>query len=484
MSTSRNEFMVAIELGSSKLIAMAGYMQPDGNLDVLAVKEIPSTDFMLYGAVHNLEKTKNSLKEAIDYLQDTLQKRITKAYVAIECQGMHSEVVHKYLEYSTDTITQEMVQQMQSEAKATHAHHMMTHHSYPIEYRVGGQVLNGEPVGVLGDSIEGKYINIVTRRGIFENLERSFNDTGLEDVSFRIGTRALRTAVLAESETRSNCLLVDLGAQLTTVAIYNKSKLHHLAVLPLGSSHITKDLMTLGIDEVEAEKLKRTYGVAYSETPLEDSADKDVVLPDGRVIKQSLVIEIVEARVQEILVNVREQMRMNHYRAEDLLGGVIVTGGGSNMARIREAMTHYLGIDKVRIATQPLFGVVGQVPANLEKGTYNTILGLIKRAKDNCCGGDLKAPAPATDLFEAADEPVVEEVLSEEGPKAPKADIEGEEKMVEEAPATIQPAPTALPAGDDEEDEPTEKKASWWKRTTNFFKQSFGSAQLEDDEEV
>lgn len=495
MSTSKNEFIVAIELGSSKLTAMAGHMQPDGNLNVLAVKEIPSSGFMLYGTVHNLEKTKSALTEAIDYLQNTLQKRITKVYVALECQGMHSEVVPQKMNYNTDTITEEMVVQMQADAKAKHQLNMMTHHSYPIEYRVGGQVINDDPVGVLGDTLEGKFINIVTRRSVFENLERSFNDTGLADVSFRIGTRALKSAILQESQTRSNCIMIDFGAQLTTVAIYNKSKLHHLAVLPLGSAHITKDLMSLGIEEREAEKLKRDYGMALCEGHIaEEVADKDILLTDGRTIKQSLVIEIVEARMQEIMANVREQMRMNHYRPEDLLGGVIVTGGGSHIKFIREAVTHFLGIEKVEVATKPLFTVVGQIDkSKVESASYNTLFGLIKRAKDNCCGGDLKLNEPATDLFEQVENTshTAEGAAVVTEKTVPSVNIEGEAKPEKEnQPKIVAEQPEPLPAGDDEDidddddDDQKTKNSSMWGRAKNFFTTLFSNPEVDDDESV
>lgn len=486
MSTSKNEFIAAIELGSSKLIAMVGYMQPDGNLNVLATKEIPSASFMLYGAVHNLEKTKSSIKEAIDELQERLQKRIAKVYVALECQGMHSTIVPQKLSYSSDTITQEMVDQMQAEAKANHQPNLMTHHSYPIEYRVGGQTLTTDPVGVLGDTLEGRFVNIVTRRSVFENLERSFNDTGLEDVSFRISTRALKSAVLAESETRSSCLLIDFGAQLTTVAIYNKSKLHHLAVLPLGSAHITKDLMTLGIEEAEAEMLKRRFGVAFTDlNNAEEVTDTDYLLSDGRTVKQSLIVEIVEARMQEILANVREQMRMNHYRPEDLLGGVIITGAGSNIKQLREAATHILGIDKVRIATHPQFGVVGEVQGlDIESGAYNTIFGLIKRAKDNCCGGDLKVYEPQ-DLFGDTPEEPTSEPTAEPAKTQPNVNIEGAAKPErEDTPKIVQAAQEPLPPGDDEEEEEDNNKGrSLFGRAKSFFSTLLGTGDTRDEDD-
>lgn len=484
MSTSKNEFIAAIELGSSKLIAMVGYMQPDGNLNVLATKEIPSASFMLYGAVHNLEKTKSSIKEAIDELQERLQKRIAKVYVALECQGMHSVIVSQKLTYTSDTITQEMVDQMQAEAKTNHQPSLMTHHSYPIEYRVGGQTLTTDPVGVLGETLEGKFVNIITRRTIFENLERSFNDTGLEDVSFRISTRALKSAILGESETRSSCLLIDFGAQLTTVAIYNKSKLHHLAVLPLGSAHITKDLMSLGIEEAEAEMLKRKFGVAFTDLNVtEEVTDNDYLLSDGRTVKQSLIVEIVEARMQEILTNVREQMRMNHYRPEDLLGGVIITGGGSNIKYLREAATHILGIDKVRIATHPHFGIVGEIQGlNIESGAYNTIFGLIKRAKDNCCGGDLKANEPQ-DLFGDVQDTPPTENPSEPVKTQPNVTIEGAAKPEREEPAKIMPqAKEPLPPGDDEEEE-EEKNKTMFGRVKSFFTTFLGTGDTRDEDD-
>ena len=95
-------------------------------------------------------------------------------------------------------------------------------------------------------------------------------------------------------------MLVDLGAETTTVSVYYKSILRHLAVLPLGGANITKDIASLHIEEKDAEKLKLTYGSAYTND--EDIDDKhSYTISNDSSIESRKLVDIIESRVEEII---------------------------------------------------------------------------------------------------------------------------------------------------------------------------------------
>lgn len=113
---------------------------------------------------------------------------------------------------------------------------------------------------------------------------------------------AMADSVLTDSEKRAGCMLVDLGADTTTVSVYYKGILRHLSVIPLGGGNVTKDLTCLQIEEPDAEKMKLKYAKAYTDInnidpTLNYPIDKD------RVVESKKFIEIVEARVEEIVEN-------------------------------------------------------------------------------------------------------------------------------------------------------------------------------------
>lgn len=132
----------------------------------------------------------------------------------------------------------------------------------PQEYKVGINLL-ADPVGVPSDHIEGRFLNIIARSSVKQNIDKCFHQAGIEIADYVISPLALANAVLTNSERRSGCMLIDFGADTTTVSVYKNNILRHLAVIPLGGSNITKDICSQQIEEEDAEELKLKYGNAY-----------------------------------------------------------------------------------------------------------------------------------------------------------------------------------------------------------------------------
>lgn len=110
----------------------------------------------------------------------------------------------------------------------------------PQEYKLGNNQLTTEPVGIQTDRIEGNFLNIIARNSLKSNIRQCFRQTGYEVAEYLLSPLATANAVLTGSEKRSGCALVDFGADTTTVSVYKNNLLRHLAVIPLGSSNITK----------------------------------------------------------------------------------------------------------------------------------------------------------------------------------------------------------------------------------------------------
>ena len=205
---------------------------------------------------------------------------------------------------------------------------------------------------------------------------------------------ALADSVLTESEKRSGCALVDIGADTTTVSVYNKNIMRHLAVIPLGSNNITKDIASLQMEEQDAEKMKLKYGCAFTDNNDIDNNMKYSIDPE-RQVESRKFIEIVEGRLEEIIENVWYQIPNDYY--DKLLGGIILTGGGSNMKDIEKAFRNHTHIDKIRIAkfvTQTITSNIAEI--NAKDGTMNTVLGLLAKGDINCAGNSVD---PNGDLF-------------------------------------------------------------------------------------
>ena len=388
------EFIVAIELGSSKMTGIAGQKNLDGSINVLAVVKEDASSCIRKGVVYNIDKTAQCLTSIIKKLENQLKTVITQVYVGVGGQSIRSvrNVIAKDLP-TESIITQEMIIELMD------ANRNMTYQDQEIldaavqEYKVGAQY-QIDPVGIQATRLEGHFLNILERKSFYKNLNMCFETAGINVAEMYLAPLALADSVLTEVEKRSGCALVDIGADTTTVSVYSKNILRHLAVIPLGSGNITKDIATLQMEESDAENMKLKYGSAYTDNndidnELKYSIDKD------RQIESRKFIEIVEGRLEEIIENVWYQIPSEFY--DKLLGGIILTGGGSNMKNIEKAFTNHTHVEKIRIAkfvTQTILSNNEWIKAH--NGDMNTVLGLLAKGDINCAGD---AFDPNGDLF-------------------------------------------------------------------------------------
>ena len=264
------------------------------------------------------------------------------------------------------------------------------------EYKVDSQY-QIDPVGIQCTRLEGNFLNILWRKTFYRNLNKCFDNAGIAIAEMYLAPLALAESVLTTAEKRAGCMLVDLGADTTTVSVYSKNILRHLAVIPLGSNNITKDIASLQMEDKDAENMKIKYGCAYTDNDDIDNTKK-YPIDNDRSVDSRKFIEIVEARMLEIIENAWYQIP-NEY-VDKLLGGIILTGGGANMKNIEQAFRNTTHIDKIRVAKFVTQTINSSNPAiTAHDGTLNTILGLLAKGDMNCAGEEI-----SNDLFGSTQE--------------------------------------------------------------------------------
>lgn len=391
------DFIVAIELGSSKMTGIAGRKNLDGSINVLAVVKEDSTDCIRKGIVYNIDKTAQALMTIVKKLENNLKTKITHVYVGVGGQSIRSvkSVNVKNLPVET-TVSQDMINELMD------ANRNMSYPEQEIldaatqEYKVDSQY-QIDPVGIQCTRLEGNFLNILWRKTFYRNLNKCFDNAGIAIAEMYLAPLALAESVLTTAEKRSGCMLVDLGADTTTVSVYSKNILRHLAVIPLGSNNITKDIASLQMEDKDAENMKIKYGCAYTDNDDIDN-NKKYPIDNDRSVDSRKFIEIVEARMLEIIENAWYQIP-NEY-VDKLLGGIVLTGGGANMKNIEQAFRNTTHIDKIRVAKFVTLTINSNNPAiTAHDGTMNTILGLLAKGDMNCAGDEI-----SNDLFGIAPE--------------------------------------------------------------------------------
>ena len=461
------DFIVAIELGSSKLTGIAGRKNPDGSISILAVAKEDSASYIRKGVAYNIERTAQGLSNIVSKLKNTLETEIEQVYVGIGGQSIHSVKNSIVKELPLDCIvSQDMVNELMDTNRSMEYKDCEILDAITQEYNVDGHY-EDDPVGIQARHLEGNFLNVLWRRSFYRNLNKSLDNSGIKVAEMYLAPLTMADCVLTDAEKRAGCVLVDLGADTTTVSVYYRNKLRHIAVLPLGGSNVTKDLESLQIDEINAEAMKLKHASALTS---EKDIDADATLPigDGRTILSRMFIQVVEARMLEIVENVK--YLVPHEFADKLLGGIVLTGGGSNMKNIEKLFHEVFDVEKVRIAKSTTLNINKKDSDVIlsEDGTTNTILGLLAKGDMNCAGRAISGS-----LFDEEVEPGSENTVTLD----PTLATTGTGK---------QPAAqtTAQPAANAEEEE--EEKAPEPHKPTKFSRffgslKKFGSSIFEPD---
>lgn len=407
------EFIVAIELGSTNIIGVAGKKNIDGSISILSVIKEDSTSCINKGVVYNIDKTVQCLTNIIKRLETSLKAKVAQVYVGVGGQSIRSVKNTLIKELPLDTVvTLDMVNELMDENRN------MTYPAQEVldaitqEYKVDAQY-QLDPVGIQCTRLEANLLNILWKKSFYRNLNKCFDNAGIAIAEMYLAPLALADSVLTDVEKRVGCVLVDLGAETTTVSVYYRNILRHLAVIPLGGNNITIDIASLQMDDENAEKMKRKYASAYT-----DSKDIDENLKysidEDRQVDSKTFIEIVEARLEEIIKNVWYQVPSEY--TDKLLGGFIITGGVSNMKNIEKAFKQHTGVDKIRIANFVQETINSNIPEiTAHNATMNTVLGLIAKGDMNCAGDEL-----TSDLFAKENNTEATSTLVE-APKAPRS---------------------------------------------------------------
>ncbi len=388
------EFIVAIELGSSKVTGIAGKKNLDGSISVLAVVKEDSSSFIRKGVVYNINQTVQCISSIVKKLSSALKAEISRVYVGVGGQSIVSvkNVIVKDLPEGT-VVSQDLVNELMDMNRAMSYQDKIILDAAVQEYKVDS-LLQLNPVGIQCSRLEGNYLNVLWRKSFYNNVYNCFDMARVTIADMFPAPQVLADSVLTDAEKRSGCVLVDLGADTTTVSVYYKNILRHLVVIPLGGNNITKDIASLQMEESEAEAMKLKYASAYTDAENIDST-KTYPIDSERNVECRKFIEIVEGRMQEIIENVRHQIPLEF--ADRLLGGIILTGGGSNMKDIDKAFRNYMKIEKIRIAKFVRQTVTSSSADTLaHNGTMNTVLAILAKGEMNCAGEETPEPG---DLF-------------------------------------------------------------------------------------
>lgn len=379
-----SEYIVAIELGSSKIVGIAGYRNESGNLVVSAIENENATNIIKRGCIQNVDEVFSCIKRIKMKLENRLAPaKIVKTYIGVNGISVSAEEkVTARSFHENSIIKQAHVQKLQDECRAMMPTTIDVLDIVPTGYIIDGRA-ERNATGVTGTTIEARYKAITAKPVLKRNIDRCVVERLKLPIAGYI-TTALATAdvVLSKEERMLGCMLVDFGAETTTVSIYKNDALVLLETLPMGGRNITRDIMSLNLISSEAEHLKIASGMAKgfkSENNVRLKFEGDNMVE----IDLAKLTSVVEARSEEIIANVEEQIKRSGLERKELIAGVVVVGNAAKLRGWIELLEEHMVGLKVRV------GALRKDIQAVEKersqvNDYLQAVGLLNAAKDEC----------------------------------------------------------------------------------------------------
>ncbi len=341
------QFMVGLDIGTTKISVMIGRKNQYGKLDILGTGRAVSNG-VTRGIVSNIDKTVSSIIEAVDKAQKKSGLEIQDVFVGVAGQHIKSlqhrgEIVRDNIEIEIEKADIDKLKSNMFKLITIPGEEVI--HVIPQEYTVDGEDGIEDPIGMAGVKLEANFHVITAQVGAVRNIIKCVERSGLNPKDLVLEPFASAVATLDEDELREGVALVDIGGGTTDVAIFLGNIIRHTAVIPFGGNIITKDIKSgLEILENQAELLKIKFGSAMY---TEEQENVMVSIPGlrGRPPKEIAVrnlSEIIGARYKEIIDLVYHEIKSSGYENK-LMTGVVLTGGGSLIKNLKQLVAYVTG---------------------------------------------------------------------------------------------------------------------------------------------
>lgn len=362
MSEKNSKILVGLDVGTSKTCAVIGEMTEEG-LDIIGMGSAVSKGIQK-GAVTNIESAAQSIQDALEDVEVAINQEVTSVIMSISgthIKGLNSNGVAavKSPEVSDDDVARVLDS---ANAVAIPPDRQFLH-VLAQEYILDGQQGIPDPRGMTGVRLEAKVHIVTCAVNSAQNLVKAVNKNEVAVSDIVLAPLAASEAVLTQDDREMGCVLVDIGAGTTDIAVWHKGVLVYTAVLDIAGNHITSDIAQgLQTNLQVAEKLKITSGCAMRDAV---GADEAIQIPavDGRDVRKfprSVLADIIEPRLEEIFDLVNQKIVESGYR-DSIPAGLVLTGGTALMSALPELCEKTFGLPVKRGLPRNIGGNIDQV---------------------------------------------------------------------------------------------------------------------------
>jgi cell division protein FtsA len=325
--------IVGLDIGTSKVVAIVGEINDEGNIEVVGIGSHPSRG-LKKGVVVNIESTVHSIQRAVEEAELMAGCDIHSVYTGIAGSHVRSLNSHGIVAIRDSEVSASDVDRVIDAARAVAIPaDQKILHILPQEFLIDSQEGIREPIGMSGVRLEAKVHMVTGAESAAQNIVKCVQRCGLEVDDIVLEQLASSYAVLTDDEKELGSCLVDIGGGTTDIAVFLGGAIQHTSVIPIAGDQVTNDIaVSMRTPTQYAEEIKIKYACALSQLANPDETIEVPSVgerPPRRLARQTLA-EIVEPRYEELFGLVRDELRRSGFE-ELIAAGIVITGGSSKM---------------------------------------------------------------------------------------------------------------------------------------------------------
>lgn len=382
---SKENIVVGLDVGTCSIRTVVAKLKTDGSKpQLIGVGQAPSCG-LRKGIVVDIDEVIKGIGQSVQEAERMSGIPIERAYVSISGNHINtrnSKGVVAISRADGEVSKEDVLRAITAASSISLPQNREIIHVIPRSFSVDGQVNIKEPVGMNGVRLEVDALIIEGATPFIKNLTKCVTEAGLEIEGLVLAPLAASRSALSKRQKELGVLALDLGGGTASLTIFEEGDIVHSCVLPIGSSHITNDIAIGLRSNIDlAEKIKLEYGAAISsEIDKKDLVDLSKLSMGGEkgIIPRVDVVNIIEARISEILELVNKELKKVD-RQGLLPAGVVLLGGGAKVPGLVD-----LTKEELKLPVQVGFPLDLDGPMDdVDDPSFATAIGLILWHLDN-----------------------------------------------------------------------------------------------------
>ena len=385
---AQSNISVGIDVGSTKVITCVGKFE-DGKMDIIGMGKSNNCGIRK-GVIVDIEETVSAISASLEEAERMAGVPLQSAIIGITGPHIEAEETRGVIAVSRgdgEITAEDATRAIESAKINPNKPNREVLHVIPQGFIIDGQEEIKDPTGMTGIRLEVISSVISSSTNAVKSLGRAIDQSGLHVLEMVFSPIATSKILLSKRQMDIGVILVDIGASSTSYGVFEEGNMINCGVIPIGSTHITNDIaigLRTNIEIADAIKLKYGYAIPDKIGEKEEINLNKMDKNEEGVASVKYVAEIIEARLNEIFLMIKDALR-EIGRDGTLPAGVVLTGGGARTEGIVELAKNTMCLPAQ--VGKPVIEISGLVD-KIDDPVYATSIGLMLWGKDKTGGGN------------------------------------------------------------------------------------------------